>query len=260
MNSDDFALDVEHLTVSYDHISVLWDIHFKVPKGQMVAIIGPNGAGKSTFIKTILGLVKPLSGKIRILGSEKKSQLQKIAYIPQRESIDWDFPITVEELVMQGLYPKLGFLKWVSQSDRLQAIEALRKVDMERYAQRQISQLSVGQKQRVFLARAFLQKAEIYFLDEPFSGVDSVTSGVIFNFLKEPKSQGKSIFVIHHDLKNIQEHFDWVMMINMRLIACGEVKRELTAENLKMTYGQSTNLFEEAFALAQHKNAGMRPS
>lgn len=260
MKSNDFALEVEHLTVSYDHISVLWDIHFKVPKGKMVAIIGPNGAGKSTFIKTILGLVKPLSGKVKILGSDEKSQLQKIAYIPQRESIDWDFPITVEELVMQGLYPKLGFLKWIRQSERQKALEALRKVDMQRYAQRQISQLSVGQKQRVFLARAFLQQAEIYFLDEPFSGVDSVTSDVIFNFLKELQREGKSIFVIHHDLKNIQEHFDWVIMINMRLITCGEVQTELTPENLKMTYGQSTNLFEEAFALAQHKNAGMKPT
>lgn len=258
MKEKSLALEVNHLTVSYDRISVLWDITFSVPRGKMVAIVGPNGAGKSTFIKTILGLVKPLSGKIKILGDEMKQNLQKIAYIPQRESIDWDFPITVEELVLQGLYPKLGPFKIFREKDRQLVFNALRDVNMERYAKRQISQLSVGQKQRVFLARALLQQAELYFLDEPFSGVDSITSDVIFNFLKNLKMQGKSIFVIHHDLKTIQQHFDWVILLNMRLIACGEVNRELTVENLKKTFGQSTNIFEEAFTLSQNKIAGVK--
>ena len=258
MNQTDLAIEVEHLTVSYDRISVLWDINFSVPKGKMVAIIGPNGAGKSTFIKTMLGLVKPLTGKIKILGNNKKSKLQKIAYIPQRESIDWDFPITVEELVLQGLYPKLGFFKLIRKKDRQMAIDALQEVNMERYAKRQINQLSVGQKQRVFLARAFLQQADLYFLDEPFSGVDSVTCEVIFSFLKNLRRTGKSIFVIHHDLKTIQQHFDWVILLNMRLIACGEIKAVLTAENLTKTYGQSTNIFEETFTLSQDKIAGVK--
>lgn len=260
MNPSDLAIAVEHLTVSYDRISVLWDIHFSVPTGKMVAIVGPNGAGKSTFLKTILGLIKPLTGKIKILGSDKKSQLQKIAYIPQRESIDWDFPITVEELVLQGLYPKLGFFKFIKKEDRKAAKKALERVNMARYANRQINQLSVGQKQRVFLARALLQQAEIYFLDEPFSGVDSITSQVIFSFLKDLREKGKSIFVIHHDLKSIQEHFDWIILLNMRLIACGEVSSELTTDNLKKTYGQSTNIFEETFTLSQDRIAGVKPS
>ena len=258
MKSEQTALEIEHLTVSYDRVSVLWDIHFSVPTGQMVAIIGPNGAGKSTFVKTILGLVRPLTGKIKILGSEKKSQLKKIAYIPQRESIDWDFPITVEELILQGLYPKLGLLKFIRKEDRQKAASALKKVNMEGYAKRQINQLSIGQKQRLFLARALLQEADIYFLDEPFSGVDSVTSNVIFQFLKELKTLGKSIFVIHHDLKTIREHFDWVILLNMRLIACGKVEKELTSENLKKAYGQSTNIFEETFTLSQNKIAGVK--
>lgn len=254
------AIDVSHLTVCYDRVSVLWDIDFSVPSGQMTAVIGPNGAGKSTFMKTMLGLVHPLSGHVKVLGKSIKSQRKKIAYVPQRESIDWDFPMTVEELVLQGLYPKLSFLKWTRSSDRVKAIQALAKVDMERFATRQINELSVGQKQRIFLARAILQDADVYFLDEPCSGVDSVTSDIIFNLLKELKNEGKSIFVIHHDLKTIQDHFDWVVLLNMRLIACGPVVSTLSAENLRMTYGQSTNLFEEAFALSQHKMAGVKSS
>ncbi len=251
------ALKVQHLTVSYDRVSVLWDISFSVPKGELVAIIGPNGAGKSTFVKTILGLIQPLSGKIQILGGSGKQQQKKIAYIPQRDSIDWDFPITVEELVLQGLYPKLKFWKSASKQDRIEAHRALKAVDMQSYANRQISQLSIGQKQRIFLARALLQDAEIYFLDEPFAGVDSVTEQLIFSFLKKMRSQGKTLFVIHHDLKSIQAHFDWVLLLNVRLIACGPVSTHLTTENLKQTYGQSTNIFEEAFTLSQNKISGV---
>lgn len=255
--TDEKAIEIQHLTVSYDRISVLWDINFSVPKGKLVAIVGPNGAGKSTFVKTILGLIKPLSGKISILGKDCKSQLKRIAYIPQRESIDWDFPITVEELVLQGLYPKLGLFKYVSKQDKIKVKDALKMVDMESYADRQINQLSIGQQQRIFLARAILQQADLYFLDEPFSGVDSITQQVIFNFLKNLRSQGKSVFVIHHDLKNVKEHFDWVILINMRLIACGDIQTHLTTENLQKTFGQLTNIFEEAFTLSQNKMAGV---
>lgn len=253
------AIDVQHLTVSYDRISVLWDLNFSIPTGKLIAIIGPNGAGKSTFVKTILGLTKPISGHINILGKPGKSQLKKIAYIPQRESIDWDFPITVEELVLQGLYSKLNFWKIARKKHRDKARSVLKAVDMEGYAHRQISQLSIGQQQRVFLARALLQDAEIYFLDEPFSGVDSVTEKLLFDFLKNLRSQGKTLFVIHHDLSSIQKHFDWVMLLNMRLIACGDVASCLSRENLKNTYGQSTNIFEEAFTLSQNKITGVTP-
>lgn len=254
------ALEVQHLTVSYDRISVLWDLNFSVPTGKLVAILGPNGAGKSTFVQTILGLTKPLTGQIRILGETGKSQLKKIAYIPQRESIDWDFPITVEELVMQGRYSKQDFWKITRKKDRIAAISALKTVDMAGYAHRQISQLSIGQQQRVFLARALLQDAEVYFLDEPFSGVDSVTEKLIFEFLQNLRSQGKTLFVIHHDLKNIQKYFDWIMLLNMRLIACGKIQDCLSRENLQKTYGQSTNIFEEAFTLSQNKMTGVKPA
>lgn len=258
MNEKLNALDVKHLTVSYDRVSVLWDLSFSVPTGKLVAIIGPNGAGKSTFVKTILGLVKPLSGQIQILGKPISSQLKKIAYIPQRESIDWDFPITVEELVLQGLYTQQSFWKITRKKDRAKAAEALQVVDMQEYAHRQIDQLSIGQKQRVFLARALLQQAEIYFLDEPFAGVDSVTEKLIFSFLKQLKEKGKTVFVIHHDLKDIQTHFDWTILINMRLIACGETKSCLNQKNLQSTYGQCNTIFEEAFALSQNKMSGVK--
>ncbi len=256
MNPSD-ALKVDHLTVNYDQISVLWDISFTVPKGKLVAIIGPNGAGKSTFLKAILGLTRSLSGQIQILGSSKKSQIKKVAYLPQRESIDWNFPITVEELVLQGRYPKLGLFKRIRKADREAALEALKWVDMVDYKNRQISQLSIGQQQRIFLARALLQDADLYFMDEPFAGVDSLTEQFIFSFLKGLKEKGKTLFVIHHDIRCIPKHFDWVMMLNARLITCGAVSTHFTQENLDQTFGRNTNLFEEVFNLSHKKHSGV---
>lgn len=251
------ALKVDHLTVNYDQISVLWDIHFEVPKGKLVAIIGPNGAGKSTFVKAILGLVPPLSGKIQIFDQPFHKQYKKVAYLPQRESIDWNFPITVKELVMQGLYAKRGLFKWMTKKDRQAALEALQWVDMQEYAHRQISQLSIGQQQRVFLARALLQDAELYFMDEPFAGVDSVTEQFIFSFLKKLRSKGKTLFVIHHDIQSVPKHFDWVMMINVRLAACGDVKTHFTQKNLEQTFGHKPQLFEEVFTLSHRRQTGV---
>ncbi|MCH9633579.1 MAG: Manganese transport system ATP-binding protein MntB [Chlamydiae bacterium] len=254
------ALKVDHLTVNYDQVAVLWDITFSVPQGQLVAIIGPNGAGKSTFLKSILGLTKSLSGQVEILGNSWKKQLCKTAYLPQRECIDWNFPITVEELVLQGRYPKLGLFKWIRQSDRAACFEALKWVDMLDYRHRQISQLSIGQQQRIFLARALLQDADLYFMDEPFSGVDSVTEKFIFKFLKRLKAKGKTLFVIHHDLQSIAKHFDWVIMLNVRLIASGPVSTHFTRENLDQTFGHHTHLFEEVFNLSHKKNLGVDPT
>lgn len=257
--SSEIALKVDHLSVNYDQISVLWDIHFEVPKGKLVAIIGPNGAGKSTFVKAMLGLISKLSGRIEILGDSQEKQIKKVAYLPQREAIDWNFPITVKELVLQGLYSQLGLFKRASKKHHQKAAEALKWVDMEEYANRQISQLSIGQQQRIFLARALLQNADLYFMDEPFSGVDSVTEEFIFNFLKKLRSQGKTIFVIHHDMQSIPKHFDWVMMLNVRLITCGEVQTHFTQENLKKTFGQRPQLFEEVFTLSKQKHMGVDP-
>lgn len=250
------ALKVDHLTVNYDHISVLWDIHFEIPKGQLVAIIGPNGAGKSTFVKAILGLTPSLSGQVEILGKPRSKQMKKIAYLPQRETIDWNFPITVKELVLQGRYKKLGLFKRVSSKDWQAVDKALDWVDMKEYKNRQISQLSIGQQQRIFLARALLQDADLYFMDEPFSGVDSVTEEFIFSFLKKLKSQGKTLFVIHHDLQNIQKHFDWVMMLNVRLITCGPIESHFNEQNLKNAFGHKPQLFEEVFSLSQQRQKG----
>lgn len=257
MNNNDPALVVDQLTVNYDNISVLWDLSFSVPKGKLVAIIGPNGAGKSTFMKAILGLTPSLSGRVKILGGQRASQAKKVAYLPQRESIDWNFPITVEELVTQGLYPRLGWFKRIGKKERALAKEALEWVDMSDYASRQISQLSIGQQQRIFLARALLQDADLYFMDEPFAGVDSLTEKFIFDFLKKLKERGKTLFVIHHDLVSVPKHFDWTIMLNVRLIACGAVSSVFTQENLNLTFGQNTHLFEEVFSLAQQKSSGV---
>lgn len=254
------ALTVDHLTVNYDHISVLWDISFSVPQGNLVAIIGPNGAGKSTFIKAILGLTPSLSGQMHILGQPSQKQLRKVAYLSQRENIDWNFPITVLELVLQGRYPKLKWFKRISKEDRKAALEALEWVGMVDYASRQISQLSIGQQQRIFLARALLLDADLYFMDEPFSGVDSVTEKFLFTFLKTLKDKGKTIFVVHHDIHSVPEHFDWVMMVNVRLVTCGPISTHFTQENLNQTFGQQTNIFEEVFSLAHQKKLGMGPS
>lgn len=260
INSEYPALEVDHLTVNYDQISVLWDINFTVPVGTLVAIIGPNGAGKSTFLKAILGLIPSLSGQVKILGKTDQKQIKKVAYLPQRESIDWNFPITVEELVLQGRYSKLGLLRRIRKKDRLAAKEALEWVDMASYSHRQISQLSIGQQQRIFLARALLQDADIYFMDEPFAGVDSVTEKFIFRFLKGLKKKGKTLFVIHHDIQSVPKHFDWVIMVNVRLIACGPIQTHFTQENLNQAFGQHTNLFEEVFTLSHHKNLGVDSS
>lgn len=254
------ALSVDHLAVNYDHISVLWDINFSIPQGKLVAIIGPNGAGKSTFLKAILGLTPSLSGQIQILGKPHKKQLKKVAYLSQRETIDWNFPITVEELVLQGRYPKLGLFKRVRKEDRKAALEALEWVGMSDYSHRQISQLSIGQRQRIFLARALLLDADLYFMDEPFAGVDSVTEKFIFLFLKKLRSKGKTLFVVHHDIQSVPKHFDWVMMINVRLVACGPISSHFTQENLKQAFGQHTNIFEEVFTLSHRKNLGVDPS
>ncbi len=250
------ALEVRHLSVSYDRISVLWDISFAVPRGLKVAVIGPNGAGKSTFMKTILGLIKPLSGRILVAGESGRRKLRKTAYIPQRESIDRDFPITVEELVLQGRYPEMGLFKLPRKEDRLAVREALRLVDMEPYAKRQIRQLSIGQQQRIFLARAILLRADIYFMDEPFAGVDSVTEKFIFEFLDKLKEEQKTVIVIHHDLEKVREHFDWIVMLNTGLIASGPVSTCFTEENLHKTFGKNVHLLEEAFHLATEKNRG----
>ncbi len=251
------ALQVHQLSVNYDKTPVLWDISLEIPRGKLVGIIGPNGAGKSTFIKTVLGLVKPISGKVEFFGLPLKEVRGRIGYIPQRESVDWDFPITVSDLTLMGRYGKLGLFHWPRRADRAAVDHYLEIMGMGAYAQRQISQLSGGQQQRVFLARALLQEAEIYFMDEPFAGIDLATETTIMNVLRQLKKEGKTIFVVHHDLNTVEKYFDWVILLNMRLVGYGNVHQIFNPETLNIAFGKSYALFDEALKLSQHKTTGL---
>ncbi len=251
------ALSVSGLTVHYDKTPVLWDVNVDVPTGSLVAILGPNGAGKSSFIKAVLGLVVPVTGSIHIMGKPKRRKTAHIAYIPQREAIDWDFPITVRDLVLMGRYPKLGLFRWAKKADILAAQEAIQMVGLEAFEQRQISELSGGQQQRAFLARALLQDADISFLDEPLSGVDMASEKIIMNILQMMRDKGKTIFMVHHDLNTVEEYFDWVMFLNIRLVAAGPVKQVFTPSVLREAYGKNFVLFDETAKLQQNKTSGM---
>ena len=209
----DVAIEAESLHVNYGKTAVLWDVSFKIPKGCIIGMLGPNGAGKSTLFKAILGLVKPLSGKIDLLGGSLVSDVrQKIAYVPQRESIDWDFPITAEEVVLMGRYGRLGFFGRVRKADREAAANALDLVGMLPLAKRQISQLSGGQQQRLFIARALVQDADLFLLDEPFAGVDMGTEKAIMEILRAQRRKGKTILIVHHDLTTVEEYFEWALL------------------------------------------------
>lgn len=251
------ALSVQQLTVNYDKTPVLWDISLQIPQGVMVGIVGPNGAGKSTFIKTILDLVRPLNGKVEFLGQPLKKIRERVAYVPQKETVDWDFPITVKELVLMGRYGKLGLFNRPRAADYAAVYHYLEKVGMSAYADRQISQLSGGQQQRAFIARALMQEADIYLMDEPFSGIDLATETTLISLLQELKAKGKTIFVVHHDLNTVESYFDWILMLNMRLIAYGETAIHFNDKNCETTFGKSSILFDEALKRSQQKKAGV---
>jgi manganese/zinc/iron transport system ATP- binding protein len=237
VDTNELAVEVSDLTVAYRNKPVLWDLDLNVPPGVLMAIIGPNGAGKTTLIKAVLGLIKPTAGRVLIYEKPFGEQSHLVGYVPQRTSVDWDFPTTVLDVVMMGSYRSLG---WVRRPNRPQvdlAVEALEKVGMLDFADRQISQLSGGQQQRVFLARALVQDALIYFMDEPFQGVDAATEKAIVVLLKELRAAGKTLIVVHHDLQTVSDYFDWVTMLNVRSIASGPVAEIFTEENLRLTYG-----------------------
>jgi len=238
-------VEVHDLTVAYDQKPVLWDIDFELPEGKMTAIVGPNGAGKSTLIKAAMGLIPSSSGYTLIYGKPLDKQRRNVAYVPQRESVDWNFPISVMDVVLMGRYPHLRLFQRPSREDRRIAMGALEEVGMAEYQNRQISQLSGGQQQRVFLARALAQDAGIYLMDEPFAGVDAATEKVIFNKLQELRSRGKTLVVIHHDLQSVPNNFDWVMLINLRLVAFGPVAETFTDENLQKAYGGRLNILSQ---------------
>lgn len=251
------ALQVYQLTVNYDKTPVLWDISLEIAAGKIVGIVGPNGAGKSTFIKTALGLIQPISGKIEFFGQPLIHMRRSIAYVPQRETVDWDFPITVRELVLMGRYGTLGVFQWPRKADWSAADHYLNMVGMASYANRQISQLSGGQQQRVFIARALVQEADVYFMDEPFAGIDLATEMEIMKILRHLKENGKTVFVVHHDLNTVENYFDWLIMLNMRLVACGSVTEVFNPDTLNITYGKSYALFDEALKLSQYKTKGV---
>lgn len=239
-----YAVEVEDLTVAYDAKPVLWDIDLKIPKGKLMAVVGPNGAGKTTLIKAMLGLLKPVTGAVRFLdgNDDIRTLKNRIGYVPQSGSVDWDFPATVQDVVLMGCYGKLGWIRRPGKPDVELAKQMLAKVGMQEYASRQISQLSGGQQQRVFLARALAQEAEVYFMDEPFKGVDAQTERAIVALLKELKEQNKTVVVVHHDLQTVPDYFDWVTLINLRVVACGPVEEVFHEDNLKKTYQSSGTL------------------
>lgn len=231
------AVFVRDLTVAYEEKPVLWDIDLDIPDASLTAVVGPNGAGKSTLIKSILGLVPSSAGTVRIFGEAYSHVRKSVGYVPQRGSVDWDFPTDALDVVMMGLYGKLGWVKRPGKPERAKGLECLERVGMADFARRQISQLSGGQQQRVFLARALAQDARLYFMDEPFAGVDATTEVAIVAILKALRDEGKTVIVVHHDLDTVPTYFDRVALLNVRLVATGPVADAFTPDNLQKAYG-----------------------
>ncbi len=239
-------LSVRDLTVAYQRRPVVWDVNFDLPPGQLIGLVGPNGAGKSTLLKAALDLIPSTSGRIRFFGKPYAEVRHRIGYVPQRESVDWDFPVSALDVVAMGLYRKIGWFRRIRGEHRARAMAALEQVGIGDLAQRQISQLSGGQQQRTFLARALVQDADLYLMDEPFAAVDAATEQAIIETLRQMKTLGKTAFVIHHDLQSVPGFFDQVLLLNMRVVAFGPVEEVFTPDNLHKTYGGRLTLLDEA--------------
>ncbi|WP_026568801.1 MULTISPECIES: metal ABC transporter ATP-binding protein [Sediminibacillus] len=242
------ALTVNKMTVVYDKQPALEHVSFSVPEGSLTGIIGPNGAGKSTLIKAALQLIPARSGSVEVFGQPYKTQKQLIGYVPQRSEVDWDFPTNALDIVLMGRYRQIGWFKRATNKDIEWARACLEKVGMEEFAKRQISQLSGGQQQRVFLARALAQDASIYFMDEPFAGVDAATEKAIIQLMKDWKQQGKTVLVVHHDLSTVEDYFDHVLLLNKRPIDCGPTQSVFTIDNLEKAYGGSIAFLQKTTA------------
>lgn len=238
-------LSVHDVTVAYHRKPVVWDVEYDAPPGKLIAIVGPNGAGKSTLLKACLGLVPIISGDVQFFGCPYAEVRSRIAYVPQRTTVDWDFPVSALDVVAMGLYRRIGWFRPVTQKYRALALAALERVGLAEYAHRQISQLSGGQQQRVFLARALVQEADLYLMDEPFAGVDAATEASILDLLRELQRGGRTAIVVHHDLETVRDYFDEVLLLNMRLVATGPVDQVFTRENLRRTYGGKLSLLEQ---------------
>ncbi len=237
-------LDVHDVTVAYQRKPVLWDIDWTLTEPSLVGIVGPNGAGKSTLIKALLGLVPLVSGSVQIFGHTIDKERRRIGYVPQRESVDWDFPVSVLDVVLMGTYGNLGWFRRPGVQERAWARQCLDMVGMRDLEDRQIGQLSGGQQQRTFLARALAQQADVYFMDEPFAGVDAATEAAIFQLLLKLREQGKTVLVVHHDLRTVATYFDQVLLLNVRLVASGPTKTIFTEENLRKTYGGRLSILD----------------
>jgi manganese/zinc/iron transport system ATP- binding protein len=252
------VVEFHDLTVSYHKKPVLWNIDMTLPQGALIGIIGPNGAGKSTLIKAAMGLLPLGSGYVRLFDQPIDEVRSRVSYVPQRESVDWDFPTSVLDVVLMGRYGKMGLLKRPGKKDREIAMSSLEKVGMEAFVKRQISQLSGGQQQRVFLARALAQEADLYFMDEPFAGVDAATETAILEILQDLASQGKTVIVVHHDLQSAAEFFDWIILLNLRLIASGPVEQVFTNALLQEAYGGKLTVLSEVGELVRKRQIPSR--
>jgi manganese/zinc/iron transport system ATP- binding protein len=239
-------LDIHDVTVAYHRRPVLWDVDVTIDRPQVAAVCGPNGAGKSTLIKAVLGLVPMASGNVRIFGQPVSKVRKRIGYVPQRESVDWDFPVSVLDVVLMGTYGQLGWIRRPGRRERDWARQCLEKVGLVDYERQQIGQLSGGQQQRVFLARALAQRADMYFMDEPMAGVDAATERMIFQVLQELRHEGKTIIAVHHDLRTVPQYFDYVVLLNVRLVAAGPTDVAFTPENLRKTYGGRLAILDAA--------------
>ena len=248
-------LEIHDLTVSYHKKPVLWGVDLEVPKGKLIGIVGPNGAGKSTLIKAAMGLLPLNSGWVKVFGQPVRRNLRRVGYVPQRESVDWDFPVRAIDVVLMGTYHRLGWLRRVGREERRLAESCLERVGMADFATRQIGRLSGGQQQRVFLARALAQQADIYFLDEPLAGVDAQSQQQIFEVLSSLRDEGKLVLIVHHDLRTAASWFDRVALVDMRLVAAGPTDEVLSRENLARTYSGHLEVLDE---LGRAVEAGRR--
>lgn len=250
-------IEVHQLSVNYGHRAILWDLTFEVPAGRLVGIIGPNGAGKSTLIRTLVGMIQPLTGQI-VIGRQllTPAVATQIAYVPQRNAVDWDFPITVKELVMMGRYRMRGLFRRMRKEDQDSTEKALVKVGLWDQRDRQIGQLSGGQQQRAFLARALVQNANYYFFDEPFAGVDLATERELIKIMQDLRDRGKTLLCVHHDLTTVTKIFDEALILNTSLIACGPVQEVFNRDHLSRAYGSQSGLFDEMMERAHLMREG----
>ena len=246
MTTPHYSIEIEGLSVSYERKRVLTAIYANIESGSVVGVVGPNGAGKSTLFKAILGLIEVNAGTVRIDGSPFETSRTRIAYVPQKDNVDWDFPATVMDIVLMGRYPHKSVLQRINNNDRRIARDALNQIGIGELEKRQIGELSGGQQQRVFIARALAQEAEIFLLDEPFVGVDITTENKIVQILKELATQDKTMLVVHHDLSTVEEYFDNVLLLNQRLIAYGPIKETFTQANVAKAYGPQLNILHKA--------------